>query len=136
MANTLKNFTITKNTVIIDDKPSGKFMLVSNTLMASFLVIMGVQYYSKQGFNLMSGLLLVIGSLLLGFSMYMSFKVSFKTNILSSEIDGLKAKTAITGHNSLRLMLKNGRYRNLYLDPSEIPAVIKALDRYGIKLQA
>lgn len=135
MANTIDNITITKETVTIDDKAKGKYMLVINTLAASAIIIMGVQSFNRLGLTAITVLLIAIGTFSLAFSMYMSFKVSFKKSFLTSDVLGLKDKIAFTGHRSLRLLLANGRYRNLYLYSEDIPEVIKKMNKIGIKIK-
>ncbi len=135
MANTVENITITKETVTIDDKTTGKYTLIINALAASVLLNMGVQYYNKQGITIAVILLIAIGFFSLAFSIYMSFKVSFKKKNSISDIIGLKDKTAFTGHRSLRLLLSNGRYRNLYLYSEDIPVVIDKMNTFGIKIK-
>jgi len=135
MANTIDNITITKDTISIEGTTKGKYMLIINTFIASAIIIMGVQSFNKIGLTVVTFLLLAIGTFSLAFSMYMSFKVSFKKSIAMSEVLGLKDKMAFTGHRSLRLLLANGRYRNLYLYSEDIPAVIKKMDTFGIKVK-
>lgn len=135
MANTIDNITITKDTITIDDTTKGKYMLVINTLAASAIIIMGVQSYNRIGLTAVTILLMIIGTFSLAFSMYMSFKVSFKKSFAISDVIGLKDKTAFTGHRSLRLLLANGRYRNLYLYSEDIPAMIKKMNTFGIKIK-
>ena len=135
MANTLENITITKEAVTIDDTAKGKYMLVINALVASAIIIMGVQSFNRIGLTTVTILLIAIGTFSLAFSMYMSFKVSFKKSFSTSDIIGLKDKVAFTGHRSLRLLLANGRYRNLYLYSEDIPEVIKKMNKIGIKIK-
>ena len=135
MANTIDNITITKDTISIEGTTKGKYMLIINTFIGSAIIIMGVQSFNKIGLTVVTFLLLAIGTFSLAFSMYMSFKVSFKKSIAMSEVLGLKDKMAFTGHRSLRLLLANGRYRNLYLYSEDIPAVIKKMDTFGIKVK-
>jgi len=135
MANRLKNFKITEDIIIIDDELGVKISPVLYVIITIFVFITGLKYYSTQGLDIISGFFLVLSFVLLVMLIQKLFKASFKTHFLSNDIIGIREMTAFTGHRSLKLLLKNGRYRDLYLEPSEIPMLIKKMSKYGVELQ-
>ncbi|AWH74680.1 hypothetical protein DCS32_11085 [Dokdonia sp. Dokd-P16] len=136
MANTLENIKLKEESISINDKHMDKLLLFSNLSTSLFLLLYTYKSFNITDVDMLTIITGLLGGLLLVLSLLSIFRNSWQKEIDLSEIDYVQDKTAFTGHRSLILRLKNKKIKNLYLEPADIPEMLRQLTQHNIPINA
>ena len=133
MASRASDIKIENDKIILADKYSQKSILSFHSLTGSFLLLYGYKSIKEGDVDFLNITALSLGAILLLVSLLSLFTTSFSKSLEISDINYLIDKTAFTGHRSLNLKLSNGKVRQLYLEPEDIPEVKELFEINGIE---
>ena len=136
MANTLENIKVKEESISINDKHMDKLLLFSSLSTSLFLLIYAYNRFKNTDVDILTIITGSLGGVLLILSVSSIFRISWKKEIILSEIDYVQDKTAFTGHRSLVLRLKNKKIKSLFLEPVDIPEMLTQLTQHNIPINA